>query len=165
MHQVISFQQPFRSDVGEASPDYKLKILDAALKTCKVKVDCGVVVNHVKQIEKKTAKYFVRCTEIKKNTIAKDSGRIHMGQHVPKKTVTSHSRSPFPEGWKRRLRVQSFKFQALFCDRRGTFRQRRRRTDQTVKIGFRGQQKIRHGLPQPIRSVRKYQQGHWTQHL
>lgn len=64
---------PFVLMSGEASPDYKLKILDAALKTCKVKVDSGVVVNHVKQTEKKPAKYFVRCTKIKKNTIAKDS--------------------------------------------------------------------------------------------
>lgn len=34
------------------------------------------MVNHVKQIEKEPAKYFVRCTEIKKNTIAKDSGEF-----------------------------------------------------------------------------------------
>ena len=116
---------PFVLMSGEASPDYKLKILDAAFKTCKVKVDSGVVVNHVKQIEKEPAKYFVRCTEIKKEHNCKGLWRIHMGQHVPEKTVTSHSRSPFPEGWKRLLRVQSLEFQALFCDGRRTLRQRR----------------------------------------
>ena len=67
---------PFVLMSGETTPNYKLQILDAALKTCKVKVDSGVVVNHVKQIEKEPAKYFIHRTEIKKNTVAKDSGEF-----------------------------------------------------------------------------------------
>ena len=48
---------PFVLMSGEVNPNYKLQILDAVFKTCKVKVDSGVVVNHVKQIEKEPAKY------------------------------------------------------------------------------------------------------------
>ena len=76
---------PFVLMSGEASPDYKLKIVDAAFKTCKVKVDSGVVVNHVKQIEREPAKYFVRSTEIKKNTIAKDSGEFIWDNMFPRR--------------------------------------------------------------------------------
>jgi len=67
---------PFVLMSGETTPNYKLQIIDAAFKTCKVKVDSGVVINHVKQIEKELAKYFIHRTEIKKNTVAKDSGEF-----------------------------------------------------------------------------------------
>ena len=36
---------------GETNPDYKLQILDVALKACEVKVDSGIIVNHMKTIE------------------------------------------------------------------------------------------------------------------
>jgi hypothetical protein len=38
---------PFVMMSGEVNPNYKLQIMDAVFKTCKVKVDSGVVVNHV----------------------------------------------------------------------------------------------------------------------
>lgn len=43
---------PFVVMSGETTPNNKLQIIDAAFKTCKVKVDSDVLVNHVKQIEK-----------------------------------------------------------------------------------------------------------------
>jgi hypothetical protein len=63
---------PFVLMSGETNPDYKLQILAVALKACKVKVDSGSIVNHIKTIEVTPAKYFFNRTEIKKNTIAKD---------------------------------------------------------------------------------------------
>jgi len=69
---------------GEVNPNYKLQIMDAVFKTCKVKVDSGVVVNHVKRIEKVPAKYFLHQTEIKnkkKNTVAKDTGEFIWDPH------------------------------------------------------------------------------------
>lgn len=76
---------PFVLMSAETTPNYKLEIVDAAFKTCKVKVDSGVVVNHVKQIEKEAAKYYVRQTEIKKNTLAKDSGEFIWDNMFPKR--------------------------------------------------------------------------------
>lgn len=76
---------PFVLMSEETSPDYKLQILDATFKTCKIKVDSGVVVNHMKQIEKEAVKYSVRRTEIKKNTIAKASGELIWDNMFPRR--------------------------------------------------------------------------------
>ena len=67
---------PFVLMSGVSSPNYKLVILDAAFKTCEVKVDSGVIVNHLTQIKQETAKYFLHSTEIKKNTVAKLSSEL-----------------------------------------------------------------------------------------
>lgn len=57
----------------ETGPSYKLQILDIVFKACKIKVDAGIIVNHVKEIEKTPVKYYLPRTEIKKNTIAEKS--------------------------------------------------------------------------------------------
>ncbi|CAC5392813.1 unnamed protein product [Mytilus coruscus] len=58
---------------GEDTPSYKLQLLDCVYKACKIKVDPGVIVNHLKQIETKPVRYYFQRTEVKRNTINKDS--------------------------------------------------------------------------------------------
>ena len=48
-------------------------MLDCVYKACKIKVDPGVIVNHLKQIETKPVRYYFQRTEVKRNTINKDS--------------------------------------------------------------------------------------------
>ena len=69
---IYRSSNPFVLMSGETNPDYKLQILDVSFKACKVKVDSGSIVNHIKTIEVTPAKYFFNRTEIKKNTIVKD---------------------------------------------------------------------------------------------
>jgi hypothetical protein len=91
-------RKPFVLMSGETNPDYKLQILDVALKACKVKVDSGSIVNHIKTIEVTPAKYFFNRREIKKNTIAKRQW-ILMGQHVLHQTFPSSDRVNIPNKW------------------------------------------------------------------
>ena len=91
-------RKPFVLMSGETNPDYKLQILDVALKACKVKVDSGSIVNHIKTIEVTPAKYFFNRREIKKNTIAKRQW-ILMGQHVLHQTFPSSDRVDIPNKW------------------------------------------------------------------
>ncbi|CAG2254258.1 unnamed protein product [Mytilus edulis] len=58
---------------GEDAPAYKLQLLDCVYKACKIKVDPGIIVNHMKQIETKPVRYYFQRTEVKRNTINKDS--------------------------------------------------------------------------------------------
>ncbi|CAG2254274.1 unnamed protein product [Mytilus edulis] len=58
---------------GEDTPAYKLQLLDCVYKACKIKVDPGIIVNHMKQIETKPVRYYFQRTEVKRNTINKDS--------------------------------------------------------------------------------------------
>ncbi|CAC5402771.1 unnamed protein product [Mytilus coruscus] len=58
---------------GEDTSSYKLQLLDCVYKACKIKVDPGVIVNHLKQIETKPVRYYFQRTEVKRNTINKDS--------------------------------------------------------------------------------------------
>lgn len=58
---------------GEDTPSYKLQLLDCVYKACKIKVDPCVIVNHLKQIETKPVRYYFQRTEVKRNTINKDS--------------------------------------------------------------------------------------------
>ncbi|CAC5402758.1 unnamed protein product [Mytilus coruscus] len=58
---------------GEDTPAIKLQLLDCVYKACKIKVDPGVIVNHLKQIETKPVRYYFQRTEVKRNTINKDS--------------------------------------------------------------------------------------------
>ena len=43
---------------GEASPAYKLIILDAVFKACRITLDSGLLLAHTKQLAKTPAKYF-----------------------------------------------------------------------------------------------------------
>lgn len=67
---------PFFVISGEESPSYQLKILDCVFKACKIKVDPGLIVNHMKQIETKPVRYYFQQTEVKRNTINKSSGEF-----------------------------------------------------------------------------------------
>ncbi|CAG2203038.1 unnamed protein product [Mytilus edulis] len=58
---------------GEDALAYKLQLLDCVYKACKIKVDPGIIVNHMKQIETKPVRYYFQRTEVKRNTINKDS--------------------------------------------------------------------------------------------
>ena len=58
----------------EASPSYKLEILDVVFKVCKIKVDSGVLINHAEILKDTTAKYPLSRTEVKMNTIPSGSG-------------------------------------------------------------------------------------------
>ena len=58
----------------EASPSYKLELLDAVFKACMIKVDSGVLINHAEILKKTTAKYPLHRTEVKMNTCPSGSG-------------------------------------------------------------------------------------------
>ena len=58
----------------EASPSYKLELLDVVFKACMIKVDSGVLINHAEILKKTTAKYPLRRTEVKMNTCPSGSG-------------------------------------------------------------------------------------------
>ena len=58
----------------EASPSYKLELLDVVFKACKIKVDSGVLINHGEILKDVTAKYPLSRTELKMNTIPSGSG-------------------------------------------------------------------------------------------
>lgn len=67
---------PFLVMSGETSPSYKLELLDCVWKSCRVKVDNGILLNHMKQIEKTPIRYYFQRTEVKKNTINKASSEF-----------------------------------------------------------------------------------------
>ncbi|XP_033757418.1 uncharacterized protein F54H12.2-like [Pecten maximus] len=58
----------------EASPDYKLKLLDVAFKTCMIKVESGILINHAEILKDTTAKYPLSRTEVQMSTCPSGSG-------------------------------------------------------------------------------------------
>ncbi|XP_071138363.1 uncharacterized protein F54H12.2-like [Mytilus edulis] len=58
---------PFFVISGEDGAAYKLELLDCVYKACKIKVDPGILVNHMKQIEIKPVRYYFQRTEVKRN--------------------------------------------------------------------------------------------------
>ena len=52
----------------EASPGYKLQLLDVSFKACMVKVDSGILINHAEIMKDKSAKYPLNRTEVKMST-------------------------------------------------------------------------------------------------
>lgn len=58
----------------EASPSYKLELLDVVFKACLIKVDSGVLINHAEILKMTTAKYPLHRTEVKMNTCPSGSG-------------------------------------------------------------------------------------------
>lgn len=65
---------PFMIMSAEASPNYKLELLDVSFKACMIKVDSGVLINHAEILKETTAKYPLVRTEVKMNTCPKGSG-------------------------------------------------------------------------------------------
>ncbi|KAK3107674.1 hypothetical protein FSP39_019640 [Pinctada imbricata] len=55
---------------GESSPSYKLTILDAIFKACKVKVDSAILLNHANAIVKTPVTYNYLKTDVKMTTIS-----------------------------------------------------------------------------------------------
>ena len=60
----------------ETAPSYKLELLDAVFKVCKIKVDSGVLINHAEILKDTTAKYPLSRTEVKMNTFPSGSGNF-----------------------------------------------------------------------------------------
>ena len=58
----------------EASPGYKLQLLDVSFKACMVKVDSGILINHAEIMKDKSAKYPLNRTEVKMSTCSLGSG-------------------------------------------------------------------------------------------
>lgn len=54
----------------EASPSYKVTILDAVFKACKIRLDSGVLLNHANAITKSPARYNYLKTDVKIMTIS-----------------------------------------------------------------------------------------------
>ena len=62
---------------GESSPSYKLTILDAVFKACKIKVDSAVLLNHAETITKTPARYNYVRTDVKMTTIADKTSEFY----------------------------------------------------------------------------------------
>lgn len=60
----------------EASPTYKVTILDAIFKACKVKVDSAIQVNHTNTILKTPARYNYLKTDVKMTTISEKTSEF-----------------------------------------------------------------------------------------
>ncbi|KAL5015214.1 hypothetical protein ScPMuIL_009484, partial [Solemya velum] len=58
----------------EDAPSYKIELLDVTFKACMIKIDEGLLLNHSRVFEDRTAKYPLTRTEIKMNTIPSGSG-------------------------------------------------------------------------------------------
>lgn len=65
---------PFMILSKEASPSYKVMILDMVFKACMIKVDSGVLINHAQILKDHTAKYTFTRTEVKMQTVPTGSG-------------------------------------------------------------------------------------------
>ena len=60
----------------EATPSYKLTIVDAVFKACKVKVDPAIMLNHTKTIANQPARYNFIKTDVKMSTIPTGSNEF-----------------------------------------------------------------------------------------
>ena len=60
----------------ESTPSYKLTIVDAVFKACKVKVDPAIVVNHASTIVNQPARYNYIKTDVKMNTVPSGSNEF-----------------------------------------------------------------------------------------
>lgn len=59
---------------AESSPAYKEQLLDVSFKACMIKVDSGILINHVEILKENTAKYSLIRIEVKMNTCPTGSG-------------------------------------------------------------------------------------------
>ncbi|XP_048750342.2 uncharacterized protein F54H12.2-like [Ostrea edulis] len=74
---------PFLVMSAQASPAYKLELIDVVYKVAKVRVDPGVLLNHSKQIESNPVKYTISRNELKMNTIPKGSTEFYWDNIFP----------------------------------------------------------------------------------
>lgn len=61
----------------EASPSYKVTILDAVFKACKIRLDSGVLLNHANAITKSPARYNYLKTDVKMMTISDNTSEVY----------------------------------------------------------------------------------------
>jgi len=84
---------PFVLVSGEASPNYKLQLLDVAFKACMIRVDSGIIINHAEILKNTTAKYPLIRTEAKMNTCPLGSGSFIWqnvwSNNLPKKVFSA----------------------------------------------------------------------------
>lgn len=61
----------------ESSPNYKVTILDAVFKACKIRLDSGVLMNHADAITKSPARYNYLKTDVKMMTISDNTSEVY----------------------------------------------------------------------------------------
>jgi hypothetical protein len=61
----------------EASPNYKVTILDAVFKACKIRLDSGVLLNHANAITESPAWYNYLKTDIKMMTVLDKTSEVY----------------------------------------------------------------------------------------
>lgn len=61
----------------EASANYKVTILDAVFKACKIRLDSGVLLNHANAITKSPARYHYLKTDIKMMTVSDKTSEVY----------------------------------------------------------------------------------------
>lgn len=61
----------------EASPSYKVTILDAVFKACKIRLDSGVLLNHANAITKSPARSNYLKTDVKMMTISDNTSEVY----------------------------------------------------------------------------------------
>ncbi|XP_061170271.1 uncharacterized protein F54H12.2-like [Saccostrea echinata] len=61
----------------EASPNYKVTILDAVFKACKIRLDSAVLLNHATAITKSPARYNYLKTDVKMMTISDKTSEVY----------------------------------------------------------------------------------------
>lgn len=75
---------PFLLMSAEATPKYKVKILDVFYRTARVKVDPGVILNHRSQIKESPAKYLINRSHVIQNVIPSGSSELFWDSLFPK---------------------------------------------------------------------------------
>lgn len=69
---------------GESNPSCKVRILDVALKTARIKLDPGVILNHSQQIKETPAIYVIDRSNVTQNIIPKGSIEFYWDSMYPK---------------------------------------------------------------------------------
>jgi hypothetical protein len=69
----------------EASPNYKVTILDAIFKVCKVLEDSAVLLNHAQAITKSPVRYNYLKTDVKMTTILDKTSEFYWNGRRPSK--------------------------------------------------------------------------------
>lgn len=61
----------------ETSPSYKVTILDAVFKACKIRVDSAILLNHAETITKTPARYNYVKSDVKMTTISDQTSEVY----------------------------------------------------------------------------------------
>ena len=75
---------PFLLMSGESTPNYKVKLLDVAFKTARVKLDPGVILNHSQQIKETPATYVINRSNVSQNIIPNGASEFYWDSMFPK---------------------------------------------------------------------------------